>query len=287
MNTIKTTILLTILTVILMLFGQMIGGQTGMLFALIMAAIMNFGAYWFSDQIVLKIYNAQPIEKYHPSGLYEIVEAIARKAQMPIPKVYIIHDKTPNAFATGRNPQHAAVAATTGIISLLSKEELTGVMAHEMTHVINRDTLISTIAATIGGAIAMLANIAQWSLLFGHRNNEENSNNAAGSLAMMILAPIAATLIQLAVSRSREFAADKGAAILTGNPLFLASALEKLENYSHNRIMATAEQHPATAHMFIINPLKSNSLRNIFSTHPSTAARVNRLKELHYKKIYS
>lgn len=287
MNTLKTTLLLTSLTVILMLFGQALGGHGGMIFALFMAGVMNFSAYWFSDQVVLKIYNAMPIHKNHSTGLYEIVEGIARKANVPMPKVYIINDNTPNAFATGRNPQHAAVAATSGIISLLSTDELTGVMAHEMTHVINRDTLISSIAATIGGAIAMLANMAQFSLIFNSRDNEDNSGSAAGSIAMMILAPIAATLIQLAVSRSREFAADKGAAILTGNPLSLASALEKLENYSTHRTLYAAEAHPATAHMFIINPLRGSSLKNLFSTHPSTQLRVNRLKELYHTKMYS
>lgn len=229
MNTVKTTLLLTGLTVILMLFGQALGGQSGMIFALIMAAIMNFGAYWYSDKIVLKMYNAIPVQERDASGLYEIVEELAYKANVPMPKVYIINDNTPNAFATGRSPEHAAVAATSGIISLLNREELMGVMAHEMTHVTNRDTLISSIAATIGGAIAMLANMAQFTMLFGHRGSDnENSGSAAGSLLMMILAPIAATLIQMAVSRSREYAADEGAAKLTHNPLALASALEKL-----------------------------------------------------------
>lgn len=257
MNTIKTTLLLSGLTVILLLFGKALGGNAGMMIALFMAAIMNFGAYWFSDKIVLTMYKAEPIDQNHYSGLYQIVEELANQANLPMPKVYIINDDTPNAFATGRNPAHAAVAATSGIISILTREELAGVMAHELTHVNNRDTLISSIAATIGGAIAMLANMAQFALIFGHRgSNNENNSSSTGTFLMMILAPIAASLIQLAVSRSREYEADAGAARLTGNPLALASALEKLENFSHYRTMPTAEQNPATAHMFIINSIK-------------------------------
>ncbi len=279
MNTIKTTLLLSSLTAILLLFGKALGGSAGMTMALVMAAIMNFGAYWFSDKIVLTMYKAIPVDRSDNSGLYQIVEELAFKARLPMPKVYLINDDTPNAFATGRNPSHAAVAATTGILATLTKEELQGVMAHEMTHVINRDTLTSSIAATIGGAISMLANMAHYALIFGNRNNENNSNNA-GTFLMMILAPIAATLIQLAVSRSREYAADAGAARLTANPLALARALEKLENFRHYRTMPTAEQNPATAHMFIINPLNSNSLKNLFSTHPATQERIKKLKEM-------
>jgi heat shock protein HtpX len=279
MNTIKTTLLLSGLTGILLIFGKALGGNAGMTIALMMAAVMNFGAYWFSDKIVLSMYKAEPVDQSHYSGLYQIVEDLALKANLPMPKVYIINDQTPNAFATGRNPANAAVAATTGILSILNKEELTGVMAHELTHVNNRDTLISSIAATIGGAISMLANMAQFALIFGSRDNENNSSTA-GTFLMMILAPIAATLIQFAVSRSREYAADAGAANITGNPLALASALDKLENFSHYQVMPTAEQNPATAHMFIINPLKGDSIRSLFSTHPATQERIRRLREM-------
>ena len=283
MNSIKTTLLLTGLTMLLVVIGQALGGNGGMIFALGLAAIMNIGAYWFSDSIVLKMYRAQEIGPNDGYKLYTIVENLARRANLPMPKVYIIDDPAPNAFATGRNPQHAAVAATTGIMQLLTHEELTGVMAHELAHVSNRDTLISAIAATIGGAIAMLANMAQYAVMFGgHRNNEdgEGHGNMFGTILMMILAPIAATLIQMAVSRSREFAADASGARLCQDPLSLARALQKLENLNQRIPMPTAEQHPATAHLFIVNPLKGSGLRSLFSTHPLTSERIKRLEEM-------
>lgn len=287
MNNIKTTIFLSCLTGILLALGHILGGDAGMVVALIIAGIMNFSAYWFSDQIILKMYDAHQIKPNHPSGLFEIIEKISLKANIPMPRVFVINESTPNAFATGRNPDNAAIAATTGLLSILDKDELTGVMAHEITHIINRDTFISSIAATIAGAITMLANMAQFVLIFGHRGGNEDDNNYLSSLLIMVIAPIAAGLIQLAVSRSREYAADEGAAQLTGNPLPLARALEKLENNNYYRIMPITENNPSTAHMFIINPLKNTSIRSVFSTHPPTESRVNRLKEMYYKKIFS
>ncbi len=282
MNSIKTTLLLTSLTLLLLFIGKVLGGSNGMVMALVFAAIMNIGAYWFSDSIVLRMYNAQQIGP-RDHQLYSIVEDLAARARIPMPKVYIINDQAPNAFATGRNPEHAAVAATTGILQLLTRDELTGVMAHELTHVTNRDTLISAIAATIGGAIGMLANMAQYAAMFGGHRNQDGENNGSiiGSILMMILAPIAASLIQMAVSRSREYLADEGGARLCGDPLSLARALEKLESLNQRVLMPVAEHNPATAHMFIINPLKSN-WRGLFSTHPLTSERVKRLKEMRF-----
>jgi len=282
MNSLKTTLLLTSLTLLLLFIGQALGGQNGMVMALLFAAVMNMGAYWFSDSIVLRMYKAQEIGP-QDHYLYSIVQDLATRARLPMPKVYIINEQAPNAFATGRNPENAAVAATTGILQLLTKEELTGVMAHELTHVNNRDTLISAIAATLGGAIAMLANMAQYAAMFGgHRNQDgENNSNVFGSILMMILAPIAASLIQMAVSRSREYSADEGGARLCGNPMALARALEKLENLNQRVLMPTAEHNPATAHLFIVNPLKGG-FKSLFSTHPLTAERVRRLQEMRF-----
>lgn len=285
MNLFRTTLLLTVLTGLLLVAGQLLGGQTGMMFALVLAVVMNFGAYWFSDKIVLSMYGAQEVGPHDAPELYGIVQELARRGNLPMPRVYIIHNDTPNAFATGRSPEHAAVAATTGILRILSREELAGVMAHELAHVQHRDTLISAIAATIAGAISMLANMAQWALIFGmgRQNGQENGGSVLGTLVMMLLAPIAAALIQMAVSRTREYAADARGAALCGNPLWLANALRKLELGNRRIPMHQAESNPATAHLFIVNPLQGNSLANLFSTHPPIEERVRRLEEMAYQ----
>ncbi len=241
---------------------------------------MNIGSYWFSDKLVLKMYQATPVTPEQAPELYQIVRTLAQKAQLPMPKIYIVEDPNPNAFATGRNPQNAAVAATTGILKILNRDELEGVLAHELSHVYNRDTLTSAIAATIAGAIAMIANMAQWAMIFGMGRDSEGGPGILGSILMMILAPVAASLIQLAVSRSREFAADKKGAQLCGKPLALASALQKLQSVGEQIPMQRAENNPATAHLFIINPLSGQRLKHLFSTHPPTEERVQRLKEM-------
>jgi len=285
MNLFRTTLLLTVLTGLLLVAGQLLGGQTGMMFALVLAVVMNFSAYWFSDKIVLSMYGAQEVGPHDAPELYGIVQELARRGNLPMPRVYVIHNDTPNAFATGRSPEHAAVAATTGILRILSREELAGVMAHELAHVQHRDTLISAIAATIAGAISMLANMAQWALIFGmgRQNGQENGGSVLGTLVMMLLAPIAAALIQMAVSRTREYAADARGAALCGNPLWLANALRKLELGNRRIPMHQAESNPATAHLFIVNPLQGNSLANLFSTHPPIEERVRRLEEMAYQ----
>lgn len=279
MNFFRTTILLTLLTVIFLLIGAALGGKAGMIIAFILAAIMNFGSYWYSDKLVLRMYRAQPVTQTQAPELYRIVQRLAQKAHMPMPKVYIVEDDSPNAFATGRNPEHAAIAATTGILKILNEDELEGVLAHELSHVYNRDTLTSAIAATIAGAISTIASIAQWSMIFGGREHSEGPG-VLGSILMMILAPIAATLIQLGVSRSREYAADESGAKLCGKPLALASALQKLQQVSQQIPMQQAEMHPSTAHLFIINPLSGETLKHLFSTHPPTAERIKRLREM-------
>lgn len=285
MNLFRTTLLLTVLTGLLLVAGQLLGGQTGMMFALVLAVVMNFSAYWFSDKIVLSMYGAQEVGPHDAPELYGIVQELARRGNLPMPRVYVIHNDTPNAFATGRSPEHAAVAATTGILRILSREELAGVMAHELAHVQHRDTLISAIAATIAGAISMLANMAQWALIFGmgRQNGQENGGSVLGTLVMMLLAPIAAALIQMAVSRTREYAADARGAALCGNPLWLANALRKLELGNRRIPMHQAESNPATAHLFIVNPLQGSSLANLFSTHPPIEERVRRLEEMAYQ----
>ncbi len=280
MNGLKTAILLAGLTALLLVLGQTIGGHTGLLIALGFAVVMNFGAYWFSDKIVLKMYHAHEATPEQAPELHRVVKELAKRANMPMPKVYVIEDDTPNAFATGRNPQNAAVAATTGILRILNGEELTGVMAHELTHVTNRDTLIGAISATIAGAIAALANIAQFAMIFGGRQNGEGGGNIFATLLMAILAPIAAALIQMAISRSREYAADAGGAKLCGHPLWLASALLKLEQANKRMPMPAAGAHPTTAHLFTVNPLRGGGFATLFSTHPRTEDRVKRLREM-------
>lgn len=279
MNTLKITFFLTCLTLLMVAMGNAIGGQGGMVIALLLAGGMNFFSYWYSDKIVLKMYKAKEVSETESPTFYRMVKGLAERAGMPMPKVYIIPSESPNAFATGRNPQHAAVAATEGIMRILSAEELEGVMAHELAHVQNRDTLISTIAATFAGAIAMLGNMLQWAAIFGgNRDEEEGGGGMLGGLAMAFIAPMAAMLIQMAVSRSREYLADASGARICGNPLALASALNKLQLAS--RQMPMNEATPATSHMFIVNPLKGAALAKLFSTHPPMEERIARLQAM-------
>jgi heat shock protein HtpX len=279
-NVLKTGFLLAVLTCLVVLVGQAIGGQQGMLIALVMALVMNFVSYWFSDKMVLAMYRAQPVDEAAAPELYSMVRGLATRAQVPMPKVSIIPTDTPNAFATGRNPEHAAVAVTEGIMRILNREELEGVIAHELSHVKNRDTLIMTIAATMAGAITYLAHMAQFAAIFGgsRRDSDERGGGGVfGALALAILAPIAAMLVQLAISRAREFHADATGARIAGKPFGLASALEKLDQASKALPM---DATPATAHLFIVNPLSGSMLRSLFSTHPSTEERVARLRAM-------
>lgn len=281
MNQFKTTLLLSLLTVLLVAMGGAVGGSGGMLIAFVMAAVMNFGSYWFSDKIVLRMYGAQEIERGDHPAFYDMVERLAQRANLPMPKVYIIPDQSPNAFATGRNPSHAAVAATEGILRILSPEELEGVMAHELGHVKNRDILISTIAATFAGAISMIGSMLQWGAMLGAGRDDEEGGGLGGlvgSLAMAILAPFMAMLIQMAVSRSREYLADATGAEICGKPRALASALSRLQNASHQIPMHDAT--PATAHMFIVNPLTGGGMMSLFSTHPPMEERIARLQAM-------
>jgi len=279
-NTVKTFLFLAILTVLFIFVGSLIGGKAGATIALILAGIMNFIAYFFSDKIVLAISGAQPISREEDPELHAIVEEVARRAGIPKPKVYLIPSETPNAFATGRNPENGVVAVTAGIRRLLTREELAGVIAHEIAHIKNRDILISTIAATIVGAISYLAQMAQWSLFFGgHRDEEEGRNPLAyvGLLIAIVILPLAATLIQLAISRSREYLADETGAKIIRNPIALAKALEKLEAWNRAYPM---DVNPAQAQMFIVNPLSGKSLMALFSTHPPIEERIARLYKL-------
>ena len=277
MNTMRTFVLLALLTALLVFIGGALGGRSGMFIAFGIALVMNFGSYWFSDKIVLRMYHAQ--EASPSSELYSMVRTLATRANLPMPKVYIIPEAQPNAFATGRNPEHAAVAATEGIVRLLSREELSGVIGHELAHVKNRDILIGTIAATIAGAISMLANMAQWSMIFGGGRSDEEEGNGGllGGLVMIIVAPIAAMLIQMAVSRSREYIADADGARIAGNPRYLSNALRRLHTGTQQLPMAA---NPATAHIFIVNPLTGGGLMSLFSTHPPMEERIARLENL-------
>ncbi len=283
MNAAKTAALMTGLTVLLVLAGGAFGGRQWMIIAFVMAIGMNAFSYWFSDKLVLKMYRAKEASERDAPELYSVVRDLTTRANMPMPKVYVIPSEAPNAFATGRNPSHAAVAATEGVLRLLSREELTGVMAHELAHVRNRDILIGTVAATIAGAIGMLASMAQWAMIFGGGRRDENGGGGiVGMIAMMIIAPIAAGLIQMAISRSREYQADATGAEMCGNPLWLASALKKLEAQAKRVPMAAT---PATAHMFIVNPLRGGGTARLFSTHPPMAERVARLEKMAYGAI--
>ena len=277
MNNIKTLFLLVTLTLILVWAGGALGGKQGMTMALIFALLMNFFAYWFSDKIVLRMYRARQVSESDAPELYGVVRRLVQKAEMPMPRVYIINEDQPNAFATGRNPKHASVAVTTGIMRILSHEELQGVIAHELSHVRHRDILISTIAATIAGAISYLAQMAQWAMIFGGRGDDDEGGNPIASLAMMIVGPIAALIVQMAISRSREYSADEGGARLAGNPRYLAGALRKL-NAASQKIPMHA--NPATSHMFIVNPLSGGGLLKLFSTHPPIEERIARLESM-------
>ncbi|HEX6503726.1 MAG TPA: zinc metalloprotease HtpX [Terriglobales bacterium] len=275
-NTFKTAFLLTALTLLLLMIGRAFGGQNGMAIALVLAVVMNFIAYFFSDKIALATYRAQPVTREQLPRVYSVVERLTQKIGIPMPKIYVIPSESPNAFATGRNPRHASVAVTQGILNLLNDEELEGVLAHELGHVNNRDILISSIAATIAGAITMLANMGKWAMIFGGFGGRDERDRGGGlaALFMLIVAPIAAMLIQLAVSRSREYQADASGAHYTGNPYALASALKKLDAYSRRLPMAAS---PSTAHLFIVQPLLGVNLGNLFSTHPPIAKRIERL----------
>ena len=277
-NIFKTALLLAVLTAMLIVIGGAIGGRQGMLIAFVMALVMNVGSYWFSDKIVLAMYRAQPVDEGSAPRLYATVRKLSERAGIPVPRIYIVPGDTPNAFATGRNPQHAVVAVTEGILRILDEEELEGVLAHELAHVKNRDVLISTIAATMAGAITYLAHMAQFAAMFGGRHHDdEESTNPIAAIAMAIIAPIAAMLVQMAVSRSREYAADATGAQLSGKPWDLAKALEKLQMAQG---IVPMNANPATAHLFIVNPLSGRSFATLFSTHPPLEERIERLRAM-------
>src|SRR3989475_4236942 len=279
-NIFKTGLLMAFLTAMLVLLGGAIGGQQGMMIAFFLALAMNFVSYWFSDKIVLAAYGARPIDEAAAPRLYAIVHRLATRADIPMPRVYLIPSETPNAFATGRNPQHAVVAVTEGIMRILDEEELEGVLAHELSHVKNRDVLIATVAATLAGAITYLAHMAQWTAMFGGRSgdDEEGGSNPIAMILLAVLAPIAALLVQMAVSRSREFQADATGARVAGRPWGLAKALEKLP--MAKQAMPMADGPPATAHLFIVNPLTGPTLARLFSTHPPLEERIARLRAM-------
>lgn len=277
-NQIRTTLLLAAMTALIVFIGQLLGGRQGMIIALIFAAGMNFFSYWYSDKLVLKMYSAQEVTAQQAPDLYRMVERLVQRAQLPMPKVYLIPKDAPNAFATGRNPEHAVVAVTRGLLELMAPDEIEGVLAHELAHVNNRDILIGSIAATMAGAIMMLASMAKWGAIFGGhrgRDNEGGGLGMIGTLALAFIAPMAAGVIQMAISRSREYLADATGARFAGSPDGLAKALEKLGSYSQKRPM---NANAATAHMFIVNPLSGRSMQSLFSTHPPIAERVQRLR---------
>jgi len=277
-NWVKTAMLMAAIMALFGIVGGMIGGKSGMLLALMFGGAMNVFSYWFSDRLVLKMYNAQEVDETSAPQLFAMVRELAQRANLPMPRVYLIQEDQPNAFATGRNPEHAAVAATTGILQILSARELRGVMAHELAHVAHRDILISTISATMAGAISALANFA---MLFGGRSEDGRPANPLAGILVAVLAPLAASLIQMAISRAREYEADRGGAEISGDPQALADALEKMQRYAEGRIlMGPAEAHPETAQMMIVNPLSGGGIRSLFSTHPPTAERIARLRVL-------
>jgi len=281
MNYVKTAMLLAVLTALLIFIGDALGGRQGAVIALVFAGVMNFTGYWWSDKIILKMYRAKPVDESSAPELYRTVKELTMRAGLPMPKVYIMNTETPNAFATGRNPAHAAVAVTSGILKLLSPEELSGVIGHELAHVQNRDILISTIAATIAGAISYMAHLAYFASLFGGRGSRDGANPFV-LIAMMIFAPMAAMIVQMAISRSREYAADKGGARIAGNPLYLAEALRKLDYYNKRIPMQTVsrEVSEATAHMFIVHPFSGKPMMKLFSTHPPMEERIRRLEAM-------
>ena len=275
---IKTGILMAALTAVFMVAGQLLGGSSGMMIALVMALGMNFFSYWFSDSMALKMSGAQEVSQSEAPELHRMVESLAARADLPKPRVYLIHKDTPNAFATGRNPSHAAVAVTTGLQRILRPHEMEGVLAHELGHIKNRDILISSVAATMAGAISYMASMAQWAMIFGGGRSDDNEGGGAlGSIVMMLLAPIGASLIQMAISRSREFQADATGAAICGNPMSLATALQQLERYNRQLPMNV---NPATAQMYIVNPLSGGQLAGLFSTHPPIQERIQRLSSL-------
>ena len=276
-NWFKTAILMAAITGLFIVVGGMIGGEQGMLMALLLAFGMNFFSYWFSDTMVLKMMNAREVDATTAPHFYRMIAELAQKANLPMPRVYLIDEAAPNAFATGRNPENAAVAATTGILQILSEREIKGVMAHELAHVKHRDILISTISATMAGALSALANFA---MFFGGRDSEGRPSNPIASILVMILAPLAASLIQMAISRAREYEADRGGAEICNDPSALASALEKIHNYATGRQFDAVEHHPETAQMMIMNPLSGGGIAGLFSTHPPTEDRVFRLMEM-------
>lgn len=278
MNMTKTAMLIALMTAMFMSIGYLIGGSSGMLIALVIAVAMNLFGYWNSDKMVLRMYNAQQVDEHSAPEYYRMVAGLAANAGLPMPKVFIIHEDQPNAFATGRNPENAAVAATTGLLNRLSSEEVAGVMAHELAHVQNRDTLTMTITATLAGAISMLGNFAFF--FSGNRENGNNALSAIGTIIAMIVAPFAAMIVQMAVSRTREYAADRRGAEICGNPLWLSSALDKIARSAKAIVNEEAEHHPATAHMFIINPLSGRGADNLFSTHPDTDNRIAALEQM-------
>lgn len=277
-NRIKTAMLLAGLTALFLFAGQLLGGRTGLLIAVVLAAVMNFASYWWSDKIVLRMYGAQPIDERQAPELFGIVRDLAARGNIPMPKVYIIPEEAPNAFATGRNPQNAAVAVTVGLMRMLSREELAGVVAHELGHVRNRDTLIMTVAATISGALGYLAQLALFTGFGGGADDDEDGGGMLGGLLAFVIALFAAPMIKMAISRSREFLADEAGARLSGNPLALASALRKIEGWSQQVPMHAGS--PATSHLFIINPFAGGGMARLFSTHPSTASRIERLEQM-------
>jgi len=286
-NTLKTAALLATLTVLLVLAGRWFGGTQGMLIAFLLALLMNGGAYWFSDRLALSMAGAREVDQYEAPRLHQMVAQLAQRANLPMPRVYLIDSAAPNAFATGRNPQHGAVAVTTGLLRLLNEDEVAAVIAHELGHIKNRDTLISTIAATFAGAVAILADMAQWALLlggFGHHDDEGEDGGVAGivgGLLLILVAPIAATLIQLAISRTREFEADAAGAAISGSPLALASALRKIEAWKQQLPLAI---NPAMANLYIINPLDGGGIVRLFSTHPPTEERIARLEQMAFHR---
>lgn len=285
-NTLKTFILLAGLTALLMAIGSALGGRNGLMISLVFAGIMNFVGYWFSDKIALSMSGAKPVSESEAPDLYRMVRELCRRAELPLPRLYVIPSPTPNAFATGRNPQHSAVAVTSGIVNILNRDELEGVIAHELAHIKNRDILISSVAAMIAGAISQLAHMAQWAMMFGGMQRDRDDEDSGGGgllggLAMMIVGPVAAVLIQMAISRSREYQADATGAAICGRPLSLANALQKLESGNHRFPM---EVNPAQAQMYIVNPLTAGGIATLFSTHPPMAERVKRLQDLAYRR---
>jgi heat shock protein HtpX len=278
MNATKTIMLMALMTALLVFVGNLLGGQSGMIMAFVIAIVMNFGSYWFSDKIVLKMYGGQELTQADSPELFQMVQELTQRASLPMPKLYVIRGDQPNAFATGRDPEHAAVAVTEGITRLLSRDELRGVLSHELTHVKNRDTLVGTIAATMAGAISMIAQMGYMTAVFGGgRSSDSREGGGIGGLLMVLVAPFAAMLIQMAISRSREFMADEGGATMSGSPILLANALRKLQTGAHQIPMNAS---PSTAHMFIVNPLSGGGLARLFSTHPPMEERIARLEAM-------